>query len=104
MLSFTRRLLDWRRGHDFLRIASEQVLDDLPDNVIGVRREHRRERLLCYANFSLKPAKVTLPDAAVAAAFSTGESTLDGDTLTLGPLAALALTPCPETDETERTP
>ncbi|AJE49076.1 alpha-amylase family glycosyl hydrolase [Celeribacter indicus] len=91
VLHFTRRLLRWRRDVPLLKTAPEMILSDATSEVIAFEREKSGESLMCFANFALKPKEIALPRAALREQFSNGEIAVEGETLTLGPLAVAAL-------------
>lgn len=91
VLHFTRKLMRWRRTMPMLRTASERIFEDMPSKVIAFERQKAGDSLICAVNFDLKPTEVTLPRSSLQPQFSRGEITLDHDSLTLGPLAVVAL-------------
>ncbi|NDW32782.1 alpha-amylase family glycosyl hydrolase [Salipiger sp. PrR007] len=91
VLHFSRALLRWRRGVPFLRTASETILNDLPRRVIGFERKKNGDSLLCFANFGQSEVAIPLPQIAVRIDFQAGTARVEGNRLTLGPLAVAAL-------------
>ena len=92
VLAYTRRLLRWRRDMPLLRTASERVLHDMPEQVIAYERVTEDEVLLCAANVGLDEVNIALPRSSLCPAFTLSETALENERLTLGPLAAIALT------------
>ncbi|MHA6345473.1 alpha-amylase family glycosyl hydrolase [Roseivivax sp. CAU 1761] len=91
VLTFTRRLLAWRRGHDILRSGTQKLWRDGPERVIAFSRFKDGADMVCVANFGMAPVETMLPREGLAPSFSGGAAEVAGKTLRLGPLACAAL-------------
>lgn len=91
VLCFTRTLLAWRRRHPILRVAGNEMLADLPDQVIAYERRLGEVCLLCAVNFGMDAVEVPLPASGLSPDFAGGTVSVEGDLLRLGRLAFAAL-------------
>lgn len=96
-----RTLLRLRADHEVLRIGSLTLLPDLPDGVLGYRRDLDGEHLLMLANLGTAPAIVNCPPGAPLALTGEVEGSTN-DTITLGVDAAVLRMIATATDESKR--
>jgi alpha-glucosidase len=84
-LSYARKLLAARKAHPALR---DGCLDLLPGAMLAFIRRSGDEGIVCVFNLTDAESALDLPGPATALDFGTGEATLSGTRLTLGPGAA----------------
>jgi alpha-glucosidase len=84
-LAFTRKLLRARKDHPALR---QGTLELLPGPVLAFLRQSNGERLVCAFNLTGAPITIDLPQPPVPLDLETGETSLSGRRLTLGPASA----------------
>jgi alpha-glucosidase len=84
-LAFTRKLLQARKAHPALR---QGTLELLPGPMLAFLRQSNEERLVCYFNLTGAPLATDLPGPPVPLDLGTGEASLSGRRLTLGPASA----------------
>jgi alpha-glucosidase len=84
-LAFTRKLLQLRKAHPALREGS---LELLPGPALAFLRQANAERLVCAFNLAGASLSLDLPGPATPLELGTGEASLSGTRLTLGPNSA----------------
>ena len=84
-LAFTRMLLQARKAHPALR---QGTLELLPGPVLAFLRHSNGERLVCAFNLTGATLTTDLPGPPVPLDLGTGEASLSGRRLTLGPASA----------------
>jgi len=85
VLAFSKAMLAARQAHPALR---EGTLVLLPGPALAFVRQQGDERILCAFNLSDVAVEIVLPGPATALPFGTGQASLSGSRLTLGPQAA----------------
>ena len=93
-LSFVRRLLELRSARPSLNRGSIQLLNGLPDDVLGYDRSHSDERTTVLINYSSEPREVPIAAPCTVLASTHGDrADIETTTVIMAPHEAVVIEP-----------